>query len=259
MRYTYQTYLSMMSSSTERGLAKDEKRAFFDDEIEQQFYGLIRSASESIIFVTPFIELWVHLKEEMREAISRKVDIKFLIREDATPHRPEDLEWLHANKVKVYLVPNLHAKIYLNEKRILISSMNMHRTSIIDSKDFAMIVKNDDGAKKFREYVSRLIKKATITQTPHLVRNQVSGRIERTSTVRSSRSFENRTSEDGYCIRSRDKIRLNTEKPLCADCFRQWNRYQNEDYIEKYCHSCGKNAETTFAKPLCLTCWKNSN
>jgi hypothetical protein len=244
---------------TEKSLDDDEKIVFFDDGIEQQFYQLIRSATENIIFVTPYIELWVHLKDEMRDAIAREVDIILLIREGETLRRPEDLEWLHANKVKVYLVPNLHAKIYLNEKRVLVSSMNMHRTSIIDLKDFAMIVRNDNDAKMFREYVSRLIRKATIAQPSHSVRNHVSGPVEKARIAQSSRSFEHRTSEDGYCIRSQDRIAFNTEKPLCADCFRQWNKFQDEDYAEKYCHSCGKNAKTTFAKPLCMACWKKSN
>lgn len=248
-----------MPPSAETDSDDDGKEAFFDEEVQQQFYEIIRSATKSVIFVTPYIELWVHLQDEMRDAIARKVDITFLIREDATPRRPEDLQWLQANKVKVYLVPNLHAKIYLNEKRVLVSSMNVHRTSIIDSKDFAIVVKNEDVAKMFREYVSRLIGKATVTQTSHQIRGFVSGLVEKAATTQRSRSSERQTSEDGYCIRSRDKIPFNTEKPLCADCFRQWNRYHDKDYAEKYCHSCGKSAETTFSKPLCMACWKKSN
>ena len=248
-----------MSPSIERDLDDDVKEVFFDEEVQQQFVQLIRSATESIIFVTPYVELWVHLTDEMRDAVARKVDVTFLIREGETLHRPEDVEWLQANKVKVYLVPNLHAKIYLNEKRVLVSSMNITRTSTIDSKDFAMIVKNEDDAKMFREYVKRLIGKATIAQASHSMRDYVSGPVEKASITQSSRPSEHQTVEYGYCIRSRDKIRFNTEKPLCADCFHEWNKYQDEDYVEKYCHSCGKSAKTTFAKPLCMACWKKSN
>ena len=50
-----------------------------------------------------------------------------------------------------------------------------------------------------------------------------------------------------------------SESPLCADCFRQWAKFQDKDYAEKYCHSCGKSAKTTFAKPLCMACWKKFN
>jgi phosphatidylserine/phosphatidylglycerophosphate/cardiolipin synthase-like enzyme len=248
-----------MSPLIDRNFDRDDKEVFFDEGVQQQFFELIRGATESIIFVTPYIELWVHLKDEMRDAIARNVDVTFLIREGETPRRPEDLEWLYANKVKVYLVPNLHAKIYLNEKTVLVSSMNIHRTSIIDSKDFAMIVKNEDDAKMFREYVSRLVGKATLARTSPSVRDRLSDFVEKATIAQSVRSFQHQTSQDGYCIRSRDKIPFNTEKPLCAECFRQWNKYQDEDYAEKYCHSCGKSVKTTFAKPLCMDCWKKSN
>jgi len=246
-----------MSASAGTGSEHNGKEAFFDEEIQHQFYELIRSATQNIIFVTPYIELWVHLQDEMRVALARGVDITFLIREDATPRRPEDLEWFRANRIKVYLVPNLHAKIYLNEKRVIVSSMNIHRTSIIDSKDFAMVVKNEDVAKMFREYVSSLIGKAAIPKASRPIRDYVSGLVEKAAMT--PHSFERQTSEDGYCIRSRDKIPFNTGKPLCADCFRQWNKYQDEDYEEKYCHSCGKSTKTSFAKPLCMACWKKSN
>jgi len=39
------------------------------------------NASERIIFVTPYIGLWEHLKSKIEEAISEKVEITFLIRD----------------------------------------------------------------------------------------------------------------------------------------------------------------------------------
>jgi sugar-specific transcriptional regulator TrmB len=235
------------------------KGLFFDSDVAPQFQQLVKNANENIIFVTPYIELWPHLKDELRDAIERHVDITFLIREDHTAHKPENLEWLHANRVKVYLIPNLHAKIYLNEKTVLVSSMNVHRTSITDSKDFAMFIKNQEQEQMLREYVKRLIGKGTRTQLSQTIRDRVSDPVDKNRSTQPSRSIERRAVEYGYCIRSRDKISLDIDKPLCADCYRQWNKYQDEDYAEKYCHSCGNSAETTFAKPLCKACWKKSN
>jgi hypothetical protein len=140
-------------------------------------------------------------------------------------------------------------------------------------------VKNEVDAKMFREYVSRLIGKANIPQTSHpigdyvsgttqkapvtksshSIGNYVSGLIARTVETQSSHSIERQTLEAGTCIRSGHKVSFNTDKPFCADCYRQWAKYKKEDYEEKYCHSCGKSAKTTFAKPLCMACWKKSN
>ena len=65
-------------------------------------------------------------------------------------------------------------------------------------------------------------------------------------------------STGGYCIRSRDRISFNTREPLCAECLQKWKKYRNRDYGERYCHSCGQKASTTFAKPLCMACWRKS-
>lgn len=231
---------------------------FFDNAVAPLFQQVVKNARESIIFVTPYVELWVHLKDELRDAINRRVNVTFLIREDHTAHKPENLEWLHANGVKVYLIPNLHAKIYLNEKTVLVSSMNILRSSIVDSKDFAVVIKSQQQEQMLREYVNRLIGKGTRTQLSPKLRNRVSDPSDRMRVTQTLRSTERQIFEQGYCIRSCDKIQFDTEKPLCTDCYRQWNKYQDDEYPEKYCHSCGKSANTTFAKPLCLACWKNA-
>ena len=67
-----------------------------------------------------------------------------------------------------------------------------------------------------------------------------------------------RTLTGGYCIRSRDRMAFNTKEPLCPECLRKWNKYRNRAYAERYCHSCGEEARTNFAKPLCIACWRKS-
>jgi hypothetical protein len=216
-------------------------------------------AEKTLIFVTPYIELWVHLKDEVRDAMARKVDILFLIREDHANHKQEELEWLIANKVKVYLIPNLHAKIYLNEKSILVSSMNMHRTSIIDSKDFAISIRNEVNGKKFRDYVNKLMTKGTIIRTSSPTKDHTSRVAGIPGRSKSARLTVSAYQQHGYCIRSAHNISYDVDKPLCSDCYRQWNKYQDADYAEQYCHSCGNEADTTFNRPLCKSCWKKSN
>ncbi|HZT36036.1 MAG TPA: hypothetical protein VFA15_08950, partial [Nitrososphaera sp.] len=163
------------------------------------------------------------------------------------------------NNVKVYLIPNLHAKIYLNEKSVLVSSMNLHRTSIIDSKDFAIAIGNNAEALKFREYVVRLMGKGTRLQSQMSIRNQISRISDKAGKILPGRSLIPRDNGVGFCVRSRHKIGFNPEKPLCPDCYREWSKYENEEYEENYCHSCGNEAETTFSKPLCRPCWKKHN
>lgn len=60
----------------------------------------------------------------------------------------------------------------------------------------------------------------------------------------------------GFCIRCKQELKPDPNKPLCPKCYAEWNKYKNPDYKEKYCHLCGKNHDTSVARPLCLNCFK---
>ena len=57
------------------------------------------------------------------------------------------------------------------------------------------------------------------------------------------------------CIRCKEPIPFDPDRPLCDDCFKSWKRYENWDYEEDYCHRCGADWDTSYAKPLCRPCY----
>ena len=61
----------------------------------------------------------------------------------------------------------------------------------------------------------------------------------------------------GFCIRCKITVPAKPAAPYCNRCYRTWNRYQNEEYQEKYCHLCGNEETTTMAKPLCWGCYRS--
>ena len=223
---------------------------------------LVRSATKYITFVTPHVILWEPLKDAILDAKNRKVDVVFFVRKGANRRRPQDLKWLNKN-FKVHEVPHLHAKVYLNETTVLVSSMNITEPSIRGKKDFAMVVRRQDDATVFRDYVSGLIPKFATTQSSHSIGNHVSGLIATATVTKTSHSIEPQTSETGTCIRCGKKMRFNKNHPLCDDCFGEWSINKNKNHHEKYCHSCGKSAETfdkpiTYRIPRCRPCWNQS-
>jgi len=119
----------------------DGQTIFTDADVEPQILQIIRNAESQITFVTPYIELWNHLKDEILEARRRNVQVLFFIRAGGRVKDPTDLPWLRSNISALYEVPMLHAKIYLNEKTVLVSSMNITMGSTRNSMDFAMLAK----------------------------------------------------------------------------------------------------------------------
>jgi hypothetical protein len=61
----------------------------------------------------------------------------------------------------------------------------------------------------------------------------------------------------GFCIRCAASIPLNREKPYCADHYREWSKWKNPDYGDKFCHACGEERGATMNKPLCRDCYSS--
>jgi phosphatidylserine/phosphatidylglycerophosphate/cardiolipin synthase-like enzyme len=209
-----------------------------DDEVLPQILLIVRDASQLVTFVTPYVRLWGHLHDAIDEAMSREVAITFVVRAGER-NNSEDLEWLREHGVKVCEVPHLHAKIYLNEKMVMVSSMNITEKSTTNSLEFAMIVRSEDDAKKLRDYAARLTRKVNAPPP--------------------ARPTKQQTEQKAICIRHGGEMDFNTARPLCPKCYLEWAKYKNELYEEKYCHSCGKRTKTTYARPLCRDCYKKLN
>ena len=42
----------------------------------------------------------------------------------------------------------------------------------------------------------------------------------------------------------------------CKRCYASWRRFENEEYEEIHCHTCGKDYPSNLLKPVCYTCYK---
>ncbi len=61
--------------------------------------------------------------------------------------------------------------------------------------------------------------------------------------------------EDGSCIRCGARIPYSINNPYCENCYQIWAHFRNRDYVENYCHKCGKQINNiTYAQPLCKNC-----
>lgn len=186
------------------------------------------------MFVTPYVELWNYLRDAMDDAIGRGVLVSFVVRAGEEKQK-EDLKWLRDHDIDVYEVPNLHAKIYLNERNVLVSSMDVDWQSTLNSLDFAVMIHDENDAMRLRRYAARLTKKAgPISPMPVPLRS----------------------TQQAFCIRDGKSMRFNASRPLCDSCYPKWAKSRNKNHQEGFCHSCGRLSDTTYAKPFCSSCDK---
>ncbi len=228
---------------------------YLDDEIVPRLLRIIGEAKREVVLLSPYWDVWGHLRTAIERAIARGVRVSALVRLDGDRKGGNDGEesvaWLQQSGVNVKMLERLHAKIYMNEQTVMVSSMNLTETSVMNSSEVAVLLGDTQGADKVRMYVNeRLLASAKELPKPSLV-----ARVAKV--VAEARAAY--TAVSGHCIRCGTSIRLNREKPLCGECYDTWAEYENDEYEEDFCHSCGKPETTTYARPLCRACYEKAS
>ena len=126
---------------------------FNDEEVSSRILSIIDDAKESVVFVTPYIRLWEHVKDALKLATKRGVKVTFLVRADPEVVGGPDVKWLQDAKIDVRKVERLHAKIYLNEDSIILSSMNLIESSSKNSLEIGTLIGNRDEKQAIRDYI----------------------------------------------------------------------------------------------------------
>lgn len=115
-----------------------------------QIAKLIADSTEKFYAVTAWLDLsnWTIILKELEQARKRGVTIKIFFRSI----EPHDAKTLMNLGVELYQVKRLHTKFYLNEKEIIVSSMNFIETSDLYSIDIGIHYKDAENYNKFYHY-----------------------------------------------------------------------------------------------------------
>ena len=217
---------------------------------------IIKGAKEFLYLVSPFIKLkdfesidLALIKRALMVAIDKKIDIRFITRSskksDSNPS--VKLKPFLDQGCKLHIIDNLHSKVYCNESKALITSMNMYLHSIMNNEEIGVLISIDKEEKRYNQvknYIHGLLGKRS-HQKEEIILNQESEIPEDKDLL-------------GYCIRCDKRIPVNKEKPLCWNCFNELKEFQG-DIWGHICHSCGKFSNVTDIKPLCFSCYQNKS
>ncbi len=231
-------------------MSQDSKSVFWNQDVSGQLIAIIDQAQKYVVMVTPYLKFdgWENLTRAIERAAARRVDVTFVVRSDEKQVESSAVDWLISNKVKVRCLSRLHAKVYLNESVVMVSSMNTHSSSALNNLEIAMMVRDPAEAQEVRSYVSEhLLKPSEPIAKADPILDVF--RAEQTKAPKPE-------TRAGVCIRCRRQIVLNPSRPLCDKCYDEWAEYANVEYREKFCHICGKPSATTYAKPLCRECYQ---
>jgi hypothetical protein len=223
-----------------------------------QIENVIAGAKTRLTLVSPFLKLSKTLTERLKDAARRGVKITIVFgKEELEREQGHTLAALA--DAHLYFLPNLHAKCYFNEDRMVITSMNMYEFSEKNNREMGVLLDAGEPAyaNAIREvesiidaseerFVSPAATPVTKTRLPTVA-----------PTVRVSRRFKRQS--PGVCIRCQASMPRDPWRPLCSGCYEVWVAYQNADYPEQWCHFCGRPEATSVNRPLCRSCYRSAN
>jgi phosphatidylserine/phosphatidylglycerophosphate/cardiolipin synthase-like enzyme len=228
---------------------------------------LIQDAREYVFLVTPYFRSWPLLDRALHVASRQEKNIVLILRDIPDNHRL--MRQLNADfGFDVILIANLHTKLYLSERSVIVTSMNLYDASQENNYEVGYQIRNQRTAKEFKDEIIRndilSLKPAAYLRGRYgiALSNEKKQELEREAEMAQERirAYESKpksaSSDDGYCIRCGRPIQRSDFLVLCGDCYQIWAQFENWEYPEHYCHHCGTSVTTTKRKPLCDTCFR---
>jgi len=225
---------------------------------------LIKNAGEKLILVSPYLKLSKDFKELLTYRNNKdKVTTVIFGKQELNPDEMKFLQGLRFVILKYN--EDLHAKCYVNDDKMVITSLNLYEFSMANNKEMGVLIDKTDPADTdlfndaFKEvdYINETSQRfELIAPKPQSFTKQSDAK----SNFNRQTSNQSSGKQTGYCIRTGVEIPFNVEKPLSYDSFKKWNEFADPDYPENFCHFSGEPSygETSVSRPILKKYWKKA-
>ncbi|MCC2604088.1 phospholipase D family protein [Planctobacterium marinum] len=111
---------------------------------------LIKTASERLILISPFLKLNDRIRELLEDKNRLKIDIRIVYGKSEL--QPEEIDWLkQLSFVRTSFCKNLHAKCYINEETCIITSLNLYEFSQVNNNEMGVLINRLDDPDLYKE------------------------------------------------------------------------------------------------------------
>lgn len=228
--------------------------------ISAELEELIREAKERLYIISPYLKLSDNIKELLNDKEREKVEVRIIFGKQEL--NPTEMSYLQNLKyLKLYFSKNLHAKCYLNEKKMIISSMNLYEFSQQNNREMGILFNRESDSDKnvyddAWKDIESILNNATDFSYIEAPKN-----TDKASQQKNE--VKNKTSkgtQPGYCIRTGKSIPFNIEKPLSYEAYKKWNEFGDPNFSEKFCHFSGEvsNGDTSVGRPILKKNWQKA-
>jgi phosphatidylserine/phosphatidylglycerophosphate/cardiolipin synthase-like enzyme len=224
------------------------------NELSVEIENLISDTKDRLYLISPYFAMSPMLKRAIQRLDSTNAQIYVICRkEEKLTINPGDLEFLQQLRFKnILALEFLHAKCYMNERKAIVTSLNLLDISQQRNWEMGFIIDNEIDAPifdKIKKYVDDIL----IESRPLQYELK---KIEKEIPIKSDIKESQKKTIPGFCIHCGTQIVFSQKKPLCLKCYHQLGKEYNRESPERFCLACGKKSYQTFEKPICQTCEK---
>jgi phosphatidylserine/phosphatidylglycerophosphate/cardiolipin synthase-like enzyme len=215
---------------------------------------IIRKADKKIYLLSYSFIMSDSFINRLRQAVERGVVIEIVYGKSIKESSLGQLKQM-AN-VKILFLENLHVKLFANENKCIIGSMNFSEASEINNTELGVTLTSQNDKEAFddaMEHCRDILNSAKLIRPmmPKAVMDEI-----KKNTPKQERDYAEGL---GYCIRTGSRIPLNHEKPYSSKAYQDWLNNDNDDeYEEQYDHFTGEKSfgKTSRARPVLPKNWK---
>lgn len=126
-------------------------------EISSKIMTLIEESDEFVILVSPYVKIskWIKMVKKIETLKVRNIPFEFFIRDDKT--NQTSVDELNELEYKYTAIPNLHCKLYINEKYAIVTSMNLLLSSEINSLEIGYMTETKAEYTELMDYYKRYL------------------------------------------------------------------------------------------------------
>jgi phosphatidylserine/phosphatidylglycerophosphate/cardiolipin synthase-like enzyme len=233
--------------------------------ITSEISEVISHAEKRIVLISPYVKIAGYFQDKLRAASQRGIRIIVVCRhKDLAEEQKRML--LSIPGLQLFTHDNVHAKCYYNERTLVLGSLNLYEYSDQNNREMGISMNAASDAQLFQDATreaEEIIQMASRkggakpqTKAPGSSAIKVQWKKPATSLLE---KITDVFSHRGFCIRCHDELNLNPNVPFCHDCYTVWAQWENPDFEEKFCHSCGKKHASSRRRPLCLECFRKGS
>ncbi|EPR69597.1 hypothetical protein ADICYQ_1382 [Cyclobacterium qasimii M12-11B] len=125
-------------------------------EISHAIENLIQESFRSLIFVSPYLKITERIKSKLSMHLPKIDNCYFVYRKNELKTNEEI--WLKSfSNIHLVEVQNLHAKVYLNEKYCILTSMNFYEYSQINNFEIGVKINREDEKENYEEVIKQVM------------------------------------------------------------------------------------------------------